>query len=64
MDERETILQQMEAQEQADTKLDNAIAYARRLEEIIQAINLDTNARLIVNSLVGEAKAKYDMYND
>lgn len=64
MDERETILQQMEAQEQADTKLNNAIAYARRLEEIIQAINLDTNARLIVNSLVGEAKAKYDMYND
>jgi hypothetical protein len=64
MDERETILQQMEAQEQADTKLDNAIAYARRLEEIIQAINLDTNTRLIVNSLVGEAKAKYDMYND
>jgi hypothetical protein len=54
----------MEAQEQADTKLNNAIAYARRLEEIIQAINLDTNARLIVNSLVGEAKAKYDMYDE
>lgn len=64
MDERETILQQMEAQEQADTKLDNAIAYARRLEEIIQAINLDTNTRLIVNSLVGEAKGKYNMYDE
>lgn len=64
MDERETILQQMEAQEQADTKLNNAIAYARRLEEIIQAINLDTNTRLIVNSLVGEAKGKYNMYDE
>jgi hypothetical protein len=64
MDERETILQKMEAQEQADTKLDNAIAYARRLEEIIQAINLDTNTRLIVNSLVGEAKGKYNMYDE
>lgn len=64
MDERETILQQMEAQEQADTKLNNAVAYARRLEEIIQAINLDTNTRLIVNSLVGEAKGKYNMYDE
>lgn len=64
MNERETILQQMEAQEQADTKLDNAIAYARRLEEIIQTINLDTNTSLIVNSLVGEAKGKYNMYDD
>jgi hypothetical protein len=64
MDERETILQQMEAQEQANTKLDNAITYARRLEEIIQAINLDTNTRLIVNSLVGEAKGKYNMYDE
>lgn len=64
MDERETILQQMEAQEQTDTKLNNAVAYARRLEEIIQAINLDTNTRLIVNSLVGEAKGKYNMYDE
>lgn len=64
MDERETILQQMEAQEQADTKLDNAIAYARRLEEIIQTVNLDSNTRLIVNSLVGEAKGKYNMYDE
>lgn len=63
MDERETILQQMEAREQAGTKLDNAIGYAKRLEEIIQAVEVDTNTRLIINSLVGTAKQQFDMYN-
>jgi len=38
-------------------------AYAERLEEIIQAIPMETSTRLITNSLVGQAKEKFDMYN-
>ena len=38
-------------------------AYAARLEEIIQAVEVGTNTRLIINMLVGEAKQKYDMYD-
>lgn len=64
MDERETILQQMEAQEQADTRLENAIAYARELENIIASAEMKKSTRMLVDYLIGEAKAKYDMYND
>jgi hypothetical protein len=46
-----------------DEELKNAKAYAKRLEEIIQAVSVDTNTRLILNMLVGEAKQKYNMYN-
>ena len=46
-----------------DEELKNAVAYAKRLEEIIQAVSVDTNTRLILNMLVGEAKQKYNMYN-
>ena len=46
-----------------DEELKNAKAYAKRLEEIIQALSVDTNTRLILNMLVGEAKQKYNMYN-
>lgn len=38
-------------------------AYAARLEQIIEATPLETNTRLLVNSLVGMAKEQYDMYN-
>jgi len=38
-------------------------AYAARLEEIIQAVEVETSTRLILNMLVGEAKQKYDMYD-
>lgn len=38
-------------------------AYAARLEEIIQAVEVDNHTRLIMNMLVGEAKQKFDMYN-
>jgi hypothetical protein len=39
-------------------------AYAARLEEIIQAVDVDTNTRLIINMLVGEAKQQFNMYNE
>ena len=45
-------------------KLNNAIAYARRLEEIIEAAPLDVNTRILVNALVGNAKEKHQMYNN
>lgn len=46
-----------------DEELKNLKAYAKRLEEIIEAVNIDVNTRLLVNMLVGEAKQKYNMYN-
>lgn len=45
-------------------EIEKVKAYAARLEEIIQAVSMDTNTRLIVNMLVGEAKRKFDMYNN
>lgn len=63
MQERLAMLRQMEDKEKADIKLENAIGYAKRLEEIIQAVEVDTNTRLIINSLVGTAKQQFDMYN-
>jgi len=38
-------------------------AYAARLEEIIEAVPMETGTRILANSLVGEAKSKYNMYN-
>lgn len=64
MDERETILQQMEAQEQADTRLENAIAYARELEGIIASAEMNDSTRMLVDYLVGKAKEKFNMYNN
>jgi hypothetical protein len=46
------------------TDIEKVKAYAARLEEIIQAVNVDTTTRMIMNSLVGEAKQKFDMYNN
>lgn len=46
-----------------EEKLKNAMAYAKRLEEIIQAVDVDTNTRIIMNALVGSAKQKFNMYN-
>ena len=46
-----------------EEKLKNAVAYAKRLEEILFAVNIDANQRLIVNALIGEAKRKFEMYN-
>lgn len=39
-------------------------AYAARLEELIQAAPMDVNTRILVNALVGQAKEKFDMYNN
>lgn len=64
MDERETILQQMEAQEQADTRLENAIAYARELEGIIASAEMNDSTRMLVDYLIGKAKEKFNMYNN
>ncbi len=44
-------------------EIENLKAYAKRLEEIIEAIELEAPTRTLVNSLIGEAKEKYNMYN-
>ena len=44
-------------------EIEKVKAYAKRLEEIIQAVEVDTPTRMIMNSLVGSAKEKYDMYD-
>ena len=41
----------------------NSKAYAKERERIIDAIEIDASTRLIVNSLVGSAKEKFNMYN-
>ena len=46
-----------------EEELKNAKAYAKRLEEIIEAVPMETGTRILANSLVGEAKSKYNMYN-
>jgi len=43
--------------------IDKVKAYAKRLEEILEAAKMETTTRLIVNSLIGEAKQKFDMYD-
>lgn len=45
-------------------EIEKVKAYATRLEEILSAVTIDANQRLIVNALIGEAKQKYDMYNN
>ena len=45
------------------TDINKVKAYAKRLEDIIQAVDVDSTTRIIMNSLVGEAKEKYDMYD-
>jgi hypothetical protein len=45
-------------------EIEKVKAYAKRLEEIIQAVEVDTPTRMIMNSLVGSAKEKYDMYDE
>ena len=60
---REVINNNLTTTNKMDEELKNAVAYAKRLEEIIQAVSVDTNTRLILNMLVGEAKQKYNMYN-
>ena len=39
-------------------------AYAKRLEEILEAATMEVNTRIIVNALIGQAKQKFDMYNN
>jgi hypothetical protein len=39
-------------------------AYAERLEEILEAATMEVNTRIIVNALIGQAKQKFDMYNN
>jgi hypothetical protein len=36
--------------------------YAHRLEEIIEAADIHPHQRILVNSLICEAKKKFDMY--
>ena len=38
-------------------------AYAKELEDIIEAVNIHPHQRIIINALIGSAKEKYDMYN-
>jgi len=44
-------------------EIEKVKAYAKRLEEILEAATMEVNTRLIVNALIGEAKQKYDMYD-
>lgn len=44
-------------------RLQEVTAYARHLEELIEAANLSVEGRVLMNALVGMAKEKYHMYN-
>ena len=64
MNERLAMIRQMGAKEQADTRLENAIAYARELEGIIASAEMNDSTRMLVDYLVGKAKEKFNMYNN
>ena len=43
-------------------RIEEVTGYAQRLEEIIEAANIDPAQRILVNALIGEAKQKFNMY--
>ncbi|MBQ1485266.1 MAG: hypothetical protein IIZ44_02290 [Muribaculaceae bacterium] len=44
-------------------EIEKVNAYAKELEDIIQAAKMDVETRILSNYLVGQAKQKYDMYD-
>ena len=46
--------------EELKKQLEQAKAYAEELEGIIRDVKLDTEARILVDYLVGKAKQKYN----
>jgi hypothetical protein len=44
------------------TDIEKVKAYAEELERLIEAVDIHPHQRILINSLIGMAKEKYNMY--